>query len=197
MTTEERKDIVDRVVAWNSARFDKVYNYELECKMLLEEVQELYDAKTTVEKLDAIGDIIFVAIGSMWKIGLGQELIKAFLYSEEIGTLNLVEANDHGNSYKSICIDEIDHSIPAAWTGLTLAIDATLLIAVGQLRTLGMGNYFYDVVEAICDSNDTKVCKGKVDNNQKANIDKGTTFVPPTSRLIKIINSAALDATFK
>ena len=65
--------ITDRVILWNSQRYDQVYDYGLASRLLLEETQELFDAHSVVDKLDAIGDIVFVAIGVLWKLGLSDE----------------------------------------------------------------------------------------------------------------------------
>ncbi len=185
--TKERKNIVQRVVEWNEARFKQEFNYELELSMLTEEILELYEAKTTIERFDAIGDIIFVAIGTMWKLGIPNNVITRIFYSEDLSTLDILHLVGWSNECKSQAIDNLDHSIEAAYSGFDLAITSSLLIAVASLRGLGFQEYLYDIVEAICDSNDTKVVK-KTASDTKANIDKGQTFVPPTDRLRTIAN---------
>lgn len=181
-----RPNIVERVIAWNEKRFKQEYHYPLECKLLLEETEELFKAFSVIEKLDAIGDISFVAIGTLWKLGIPTNVITNIFYREDLGKMDLVELNNWGNACKEFLIDNVDHGKEAAWTGLTLALDLTLVTAVGNLRCLGLQDYYYDIVEAICDSNDTKVVKGIGPSDQKANIDKGQTYKPPTDRLMQI-----------
>lgn len=188
----ERLSVVKRVIAWNELRFKQEFNYPLECRLLLEETEELYDALMVVSRMDAIGDIIFVAIGTLWKLGIPVDVIEAIFYQEDLSSdkYTLLELNGWGNACKEMLIDNVDHSIPACWTGLTLALDLTLITAIGTLRSIGLQKYLYDIVEAICDSNDTKVVKGIGASDQKANIDKGTTFKPPTDRLWQILKEA-------
>ena len=181
-----RPNIVERVISWNEKRFKQEFNYPLECQLLLEETDELFRAFTLVQKMDAIGDITFVAIGTMWKLGIPTDVITNIFYRADLTNMSLLELNGWGNSCKEYLIDTVDHSIPAAWTGITLAIDLTLITAIGTLRSTGLQSYFYDIVEAICDSNDTKVVKGIGASDKKANIDKGNTYKPPDERLLKI-----------
>jgi hypothetical protein len=65
----------------------------------------------------------------------------------------------------------------------------TILVyaCVTKLKTLKMQNMFFDVLNAICDSNDTKSVPNKhVDPSVKANTSKGENFVPPTEALSKM-----------
>lgn len=189
-----RKTIVERVVDWNIARFDREFNYPLEHSMLTEEMDELYRAKTAVDKLDAVGDILFVAIGTLWKLGFEVGAIESIFYKEDadLTTMDLPHLVGFGNECKVFALDNLSGSgEPASWTGFSLAIDASFMVAIGSLRGLGYQEYLYDIVEAICDSNDTKVVK-KTASDTKANIDKGQTFVPPTNRLKFIVDKACL-----
>jgi len=69
---EEMKDkaIVRRIVNWNHARYDQILNIALTNELLKEEVHEFNIATTPVDTLDALVDIVYVAIGAMWKMGL-------------------------------------------------------------------------------------------------------------------------------
>ena len=53
---------------WNNPR--GTFNAELEYEMLKEEVTELKDAIEPVDQFDALLDTIYVAIGSLHKLGL-------------------------------------------------------------------------------------------------------------------------------
>jgi predicted HAD superfamily Cof-like phosphohydrolase len=65
---ESKFDLVLEIAEWNEQRLNTEYNKKLEYRMLLEEVDEYLGAKTYVDQADAIADIIFVAIGSMYKL---------------------------------------------------------------------------------------------------------------------------------
>ena len=58
-------------VVWNNPR--GIFDQSLEYDMLTEEVQELKQAKKPVDQLDALLDVIYVAIGSLHKLGLTPE----------------------------------------------------------------------------------------------------------------------------
>lgn len=187
---KERLDIVDRVINWNAARYDQVFNYELAVKLLLEETDELNKAFTVVEQLDAIGDISFVAIGVLWKLGVPTDIIKQIFYGTDMTTLDLLQAHDMVVFWQHELMDSVDHRADGAWPGLVLTLHSAFLTCLGKLIGINMQDYYYDIVEAICDSNDTKEIKGKVDPSVKANINKGASFVPPTARLTKIMEAS-------
>ena len=65
-------EIWEATAKWNTDRGNPrgVINYDLEYDMLLEEVNEFKSATTDVDRLDATLDLIFVAIGTLHKLGL-------------------------------------------------------------------------------------------------------------------------------
>lgn len=67
--------IIKRIINWNSNRYEQEYNHHLTCNLLLEEVNELTVARNPVDKIDALVDIIYVATGALWKLGLNEEQI--------------------------------------------------------------------------------------------------------------------------
>jgi predicted HAD superfamily Cof-like phosphohydrolase len=71
------KRVINRITYWNSLRYKQEYDNRLTYKLLDEEVEELHQAKTDVDKLDALVDILYVAVGGMWKLGLSPEQIEA------------------------------------------------------------------------------------------------------------------------
>lgn len=182
------KSIAERVIDWNSKRYDQVYDYNLASSLLIEETAELFAAIDPVEKLDAIGDIVFVAIGVLWKMGFTAEEIDGLMHNIELEKVSLDMA--HTWSCNAM-FEALDHpevqSKDGAYQGLDLALNCIFLIAFGALQGMGLQHEFYNVVHAICDSNDTKEVKGKTDPSVKANIVKGEGFVPPTAALRKII----------
>lgn len=186
--------IVDRVISWNAARFEQEFNYELEISMLAEELEELYEAKTDTDRLDAVGDICFVAIGTLWKLGLHPKTIESMFYQEDmdLATADLPNLIGWSNQCKGFAVDNLDANVPTAYTGFDMAITSIMMVAIPTLKGLGFQEYFYDIVRIICDSNDTKVVK-KTASDTKANIDKGNTFVPPTETLRNLVNKVAVE----
>lgn len=174
--------ITERVINWNKARYDQVFDYDLAMRLLLEETQELYSAETVVDKLDAIGDIVFVAIGVLWKLGFSRQMIYDIFYVHDMTKMTMAEAHLWSMNVQSISMDIIDHDVPAAWPGLVLALYSVFNTCIGASIGLNTQNIFYDVVHAICDSNDTKDVK-RVEPGVKANVVKGHEYVPPTEAL--------------
>lgn len=68
-------ELVLRTCKWNSDRGNtpETFNKELEQAMLFEEIQEFRDASKKVDELDAILDLWFVSIGTLYKMGLSPE----------------------------------------------------------------------------------------------------------------------------
>lgn len=180
------KPITDRVAEWNAKRYDRVYNFELARSLLLEEIDELQSAVTVTDKLDAIGDIVFVAIGVLWKMGFDKKQLMEIFYLHNIRQITAHDAYAWTLTVESAAFDMIDHETEGSYPGLALALTSVFIIALGSLRGLGLQQAFYDIVHAICDSNDTKVVEGRTAANVKANIVKGLGYVPPTARLLEI-----------
>jgi len=191
-------DIVSKCVKWNSERYDQVFNKDLSIKLLDEEVSELFNATDVVSKMDAIGDIMFVAIGVLWKAGVNIEDIKALFYTDSNGvgikTSDSIHAMATCDSFETYChetlIEDLKLYSNEEFYAIFYAIRASVIIALGAARALGVQRHIIDIVDAICDSNATKEVKGKTDPAIKANIFKGHDFVPPTVRLEAILLAA-------
>lgn len=187
-------NIVKQCIAWNEARYDRVLNLDLALKLLEEETEELIQAADIVSKLDAIGDITFVAIGVLWKAGLNEDVICEMLGLFEERILHLdISSCDTSQLYNAfgmilhsvLAMDEIDTlEASVASSAAMLAIWHCSL----TLRAMGLQQEYFNIVKAICDSNDTKEVKGKTDPSIKANIVKGDLFIPPTIALQRIIS---------
>lgn len=187
--------LADRVIAWNAARYDQVNSAALTHKLLAEEIDELEKAKDPVEVLDAIGDIAFVVGGALWKAGFDRDSISfaydavqelhgpstSLNYLRDFLTDNIVDLTDRK-------LDKMEHYY--AELVLRECGYALFLIIPSKLRELGLLDEFKRILNAICDSNDTKEVKGKVAANVKANITKGANFVPPTEALKTILAEA-------
>lgn len=183
-------NIVTKCVAWNEARYDQVLNLELGLNLLVEETEELFDATDPVEVFDALGDITFVAIGVLWKAGVPVEAIENLL---GIGENNKTYIDKLGvNSWYLAHLGVLQIALASAddeeLAASLLALNAIYGIVIPRLMQSGLLKEFYNIVDAICESNNTKVIKGKTDPSVKANIDKGSTFVPPTAALQAILN---------
>lgn len=72
---------ISRICEWNAKRYKQEYNKELTYSLLKEEVNELADSETDVDTLDALVDIVYVAIGAMWKLGLDKNQIADAIYA--------------------------------------------------------------------------------------------------------------------
>ncbi len=64
--------IIENICNWNAARYDQQFNHNLAFRLLDEELNEFVKASKSnnkVEQVDALVDIIYVAIGALWKMG--------------------------------------------------------------------------------------------------------------------------------
>jgi len=66
-------DVIQAVCEWNADRDNYKYNALNEYKMLAEELKEYSEARSSVDQADALADLIFVAIGSLFKLTEGNE----------------------------------------------------------------------------------------------------------------------------
>ena len=74
------ESFIKRVCEWNAARYEQENNRALTYRLLEEELFELKLAQTDVDDLDALIDLIYIAIGGMWKMGLNADEINAALH---------------------------------------------------------------------------------------------------------------------
>jgi predicted HAD superfamily Cof-like phosphohydrolase len=81
------KGIINRVINWNSKRYDQEFDHRLTRNLLKEETLEFEEATKDVDRLDALVDTIYVALGAMWKLGLNKKQIEAAI-------LAVCDAND-------------------------------------------------------------------------------------------------------
>lgn len=167
---------VEKVIEWNKKRYDQVFSYDLSNDLIIEELNELYSSVSLVETLDAIGDISFVVIGCMWKMGISKDHICSVI--------------DNNISIDEFILNtQVENNFTAKET-LTLkrGLDCMLITCPIFLNMIGILDKHMEVLDIICNSNNTKsLPKDKVDPSVKANIDKGSTFVPPTEDLQKLL----------
>tara|TARA_R110000796_G_scaffold9074_2_gene31186 strand:+ start:9067 stop:9579 length:513 start_codon:yes stop_codon:yes gene_type:complete len=169
--TKVKKDlemIFKRVGDWNAQRYSRKYNQQLTSKLLNEEHQEYFDAITRVDKLDALCDVCYVAMGGLWKLGINDVFSNNDTYL-------------FGNILRGIKNSEI----------MLKVIIATAI----ELAETDLGitqETFVKAMTIVCDANDTKTApQSLVDSNVKANINKGKGFVPPEARLAKLLRETS------
>lgn len=69
-------NFLGRIVRWNGCRYPQVHSQSLTEELLEEEIEEFRTAETLVDKVDALVDGIYIAVGAMWKLGLTEDQIK-------------------------------------------------------------------------------------------------------------------------
>ena len=65
-------NLINRICNWNAARYEQKFDHNLAFRLLDEELNEFLEASkqnNKVEQVDALVDIIYVAIGALWKLG--------------------------------------------------------------------------------------------------------------------------------
>jgi len=180
--------VLQRVGAWNAARYNQEHSLPLTVSLLREEQHEFLTAKTPVDKLDALCDLIYVAIGALWKLNVQtQDMNEAQVQAVQV-VQNQLSCNElFPAMYNSTYIDvlEFDHDYP-------MAMSLQLIITSCLTEMSGMGLDQDQCIKAlliVCDANDSKTIK-KTDANTKANIDKGPYFKAPEPRLTALLEAA-------
>lgn len=180
--------IYQRVAKWNGQRYEQEYNHTLTLALLSEEFEEWLEASKEVDKLDALCDIIYVALGALWKLNASdQDNEDAEQHASEVLSAILQSTNEPHPAYfiiMHLAVLEFEQDYPIV-TGLHMIIKAALV------EMLGMGLSYEQCIAAlliVCDSNDSKSIK-KVDSAVKANAgDKGPYFVAPEPRLQELLD---------
>ena len=60
--------MINEIATWNYVRGNRNFTKKLETDMLFEEWQEFVDAETDIDMADALADLIFVAVGGLYKL---------------------------------------------------------------------------------------------------------------------------------
>lgn len=152
--------VIKRIIAWNAARYDQVYNQELTQALLDEEAAEVDIAESEENLLKELMDVAYVGIGAMWKYGLEEHQILAAL----------------------------DPSIPTQFGEVITALaDITNCMLDNAVRDLELSQeQVVRALLAVCDSNDTKTIK-KTAPDVKANVVKGEFYRPAEPACKKIL----------
>lgn len=180
--------ILQRVGAWNAARYEQEHSLPLTVSLLREEQREFLEAKTPVDRLDALCDLIFVSIGALWKLNVqAEDLDNAQTQAVQV-VQNQLDCNElYPAMYNSTYIDvlEFDDDYP-------MEMSLQLIITSSLTEMSGMGLDQDQCIKAlliVCDSNDTKSIS-PTKASVKANVDKGPYFIPPEPRLTKLLEEA-------
>ena len=174
-----------RVAGWNAKRYEREYDAKLATALLEEELQEWVEASTPVEKLDALCDIAYVALGVVWKARTSQEDINKD-YHIALDVISLYEDLQYSDIVLHIA--GLIKCLHANHPGRLASLIAVLALA----QMLSMGLSYDQAIEAmhiVCDANDSKSVT-KTASNVKANKDKGVDFVPPEVRLEELLKCA-------
>lgn len=185
------RNTVQRVMNWNAARYEQVFNYDLALALLKEETEELFGSDLHQDIMDAVGDITFVSIGIMWKLGFNSDTVsKALVHLQkleyhEVGAYTI---DTHLALVAQLQnLDEVQ--LEQVFSILHYVVTTLAFVCIPALNDLGLKNHFFELLNIICDSNDTKSLPSeKVDASIKANTSKGKNFVPPTRDLITLYN---------
>lgn len=185
--------IVDKCIAWNKERYPRTLDITLSLELLFEELEELETARDAVEELDACGDITFVAIGILWKLGVGEKDLNNFFYGAQLDILNQREIYHHMTYILNFVI-QYEHANNFQEMALVSTTLHLVFVSVfNKLRLLGQEKNFYNIVDIICESNNTKsVSKELTDPGVKANISKGIHYVGPEDELKKLLKGSSL-----
>lgn len=179
--------IYKRASLWNAARYPREYNRELSISLLREEYQEWLDAKTDVDRLDALCDIAFVAMGVIWKCDVSDEAIEET--SNEVYT-QLCPMLDHLECEPGFLIATLLDDYEYGDMGAVTAVTQIALSALAQIMFMELTlNQAIDALLIVCASNDTKTV-AKLDSDDKGDADyKGEYFQPAEPRLQTLLNS--------
>jgi len=183
------QNVYQKVTHWNAQRYERKFDLELTINLLREEYQEWLKAKNPVDKLDGLCDIVYVAMGAIWKANINE----GNLYDAEAQAIQVVQSQIDCNElwpgyYISTYLDvmEYDEDYP-------LAMSLQLIICTAMAEMTGLGLDHAQCVEAlniVCASNASKSIK-KTASNIKANDgDKGPFFVPPEPKLKALLEVA-------
>ena len=180
--------VFKRVAGWNAARYDQEFSAELTFDLLSEENQEYFDAQTPVDELDAVCDLMYLAMGGLWK--LGEELdadmaVHALKAAEATMSHGVIL---HPMTLSGAIIAELEAD-PVGAMYKTIGVAQLMMLSMGFNQTQCEG-----AMHIVCDSNDTKPAK-KTASDVKANIDKGSSFVAPEPRLQKLLDSIIPEVT--
>lgn len=115
--------LIQRIVKWNMDRYKQVYHHKLTCGLLQEELDELKDSSDAIEVIDALVDIIYVATGALWKLGLKPhhiyEAIAIICKSNETKKVEKVDSSIKANKDKGSTYIPPTEDLKKLWQKVT------------------------------------------------------------------------------
>lgn len=151
-------------VPGTTLRPEHVKEWNLRQALLLEEIEELKkacEAKDTVEILDALVDILYVAYGTANFIGLSDLEFTDYDFKDNILLLT---------SMSLFTIDDIAYSNTQ---DINYVINKTLFL----IRRLGFVSILQEAFDRVHNSNMTKVVDGKVTKDENGKVTKPESYV--------------------
>lgn len=178
--------VFERVANWNAQRYERVYNQNLAVSLLREEYNEWRLDPLPVQKLDGLCDLVYVALGVIWKANIDRALVQ-MAQERSLETADaLVSAWELNPAYfigSIIDVLEVEGDYPVEQAMMNI-------VSLATAQAFSMGLTYLQWIEAlliVCDSNDSKSVK-KVAADIKANAgDKGPGFIDPAPRLLDIL----------
>jgi len=182
-------EVFKRVSVWNNARYEQTYNRDLAMQLLREEYAEWLAKDGLVNEVKELSDIIFVAMGVIWKLDVSDEDNQTWA--------------DHSGQYVANLL-QLSNLAPAYYVGslLDMMEDAHLsplnvchviiYLCLAQLSYIGLSDECTtDCINAVCNSNDSKAVK-KTASGIKANLDKGESYKKADTDLLIILSKEGL-----
>jgi len=182
--------IYNKVAKWNSDRYTRVYSHELTFSLLEEEATEYFTAESDVERLDALCDICYVAMGGLWKLGLSEKEHEFTWHEaiEQVNMLNGIFIMEPIHAASSLITLFNAEDFDASMTAVRL--HAIISLCQFQMSLMDLSPFQHlEALNVVCISNATKSIK-KTDASIKANAgDKGAYYVSPTAGLLAILEA--------
>ena len=181
--------IFKRVAKWNSLRYPRVYNHELSVSLLEEELTEYFEAKTSVDQLDALCDLVFVSMGILWKGGTSIQMLDSDSARSNSQALALLTGHDF-EPIHLVATVLTRHKYADGEYSVSLAVQTVITFCMAQMALIGLDTKeSLDALLVVCECNDSKSVE-KTEPHVKANgKDKGKDFVSPEYALSIILTS--------
>ena len=106
---------IERIIAWNEARFTQEVKQDMTVRLILEEFAEYSGAKAPIDRIDACADMIYLAVGAMWREGMDADQIT-----------RIVEAVCTANETKSVKEQNPDHKYSSFKTAAFVAPEVAI-----------------------------------------------------------------------
>lgn len=184
--------IFPRVAAWNAARYPQEFSLTHTNRLLTEELFEALEAEEKVNYIKELCDIIYVALGSLWKLNFPQKAHDHFIgeAAEHIARLpyDKIEPIEYISSHVNAIARE-NADVPVLLHGV-------VFLALAQLQGIGLTKELaVKCMHAVCDSNDSKSIVKPADIHTKANHkNKGPFYKPAEPMIAAILREAGIEA---